>query len=1218
MGEIKFTDDQINVIETRDSNILVSAAAGSGKTTVLVERIIRKVICDHVDIDRILVLTFTNAAAASMREKIEEAIAKELEKNPQDAHLARQAVLVHNAQITTIHSFCLFILRNHFSEVGIDPAFTVASPGEVTLIEGDVADKLIEELFLEKTVRDFEMLADRFTSGNSISKLKKTITDAYHVCSNAPFVKEYIEERRNDYRLVNDGIDDTAWCRYLIEETGRCLDEAIRITKENLDDCSQPGGTYVYIDNLKSDLEILTQCRTYSTYEEIYNYINNNKFSTLSSKKTPDVDPPVRERAKNRRGAAKDIYVKLQSKYFTMAIDRIKYEMAENSRIVNALADTLSLFDDRMNEEKNKRKIIDFSDMEHLALKILVNRKDGINYPTATAIEYAEYFDEIMVDEYQDSNRVQEEILEAISGKVNSRFNRFVVGDVKQSIYSFRKACPDIFMEKYDNYVSGNAGCKRIDLSSNYRSRSEVIDSVNFIFERIMDKDFGMVSYDSAARLNRGAIYPDTECDNTTELIVMNNNKELLLSAQEQEAMLVADRINKLMETHMVYDKDTGSMRPCSYRDIVILFRANKGWDDTFKRVLDNCGIPSFSSSKKGYFSAGEIQELLGLLKVLDNPLQDIAMYGAMTGTFGGFSEDDVAALRICGKADGEDNQKQLYLYEIAQGIAKGDITGELITDDITDKCCIFTAFIEKWREIKPYTLIHVMLSDIIDSTGYLHKISALPMGEQRRANVNMLIEKAKQYETGSYKGLFHFIKYIEEIKSYEVDFGEASVLDEQANVVRMMTIHKSKGLEFPICFVCGMGKGYNENDVRNDIMYETSLGMGFKYTDLSNNVRFTDLRHEVLKTRAVKNMAAEEMRVLYVALTRAQEKLIMTGVTDDADKLFDPAEARPSGKGGEVLLPYGIRSEAKSYLELVAACVNSADNSVIEVSTATMEEIDATAISKAVSNEERKRQLREEIREQKGECRGEVLKKLQFRYPYENISDLYTKTSVSELKIAAIEEKLVNHELEGIADEFFTERESKAYVPDFIEKKTDVKGTARGTAYHRVMELFDFAAYAGYEKLDKEEQSRIVDEQINKMIGERLIDEDEAMLVSRDKIRQFVASPLGTRMRKAASSGLLYREEPFVLEIDANRLNSVFPAEEKVLIQGIIDVFFIEDDKLVLMDYKTDRVDTSQSLVERYRVQLDYYEEALRRIRGMDVKEKLIYSFHFEDTYSV
>lgn len=1234
MGKTSFTDDQKKVIDTRDKNILVSAAAGSGKTTVLVERIIRKIMGETsgpdgtivkdeargpVDIDRILVLTFTNAAAAEMRERIVKAIDDKLKTNKNDRNLAKQSVLIHNAQITTIHSFCLFLLRNHFADVGIDPAFRVASEGEIKLVEGTVAEELIAELFETGQIVNFELLAERLMAKNSLEKFKKVILDAYSESRNAPYISEYFEDRREDYSCSSvEELDNTPWIIYINDLLDSYIDEAIEKTKLNIEDFEFYGSDTGYITTFRDDLVKLQGLKACKGYRSRYEYIKSaGMFIDLGRAGMSAIDKEVKAAAKKVRDSVKNTFKDksgLFEKYFFLSPEDIVESLKQNNVIVNALIDVVELYSERLKQEKNKRKIIDFGDMEHYALSILVKRENRVNEPTQVAKDYAEHFEEIMVDEYQDSNRIQEEILESISAKINSRFNRFMVGDVKQSIYSFRKACPDIFINKYDTYVTEPEGCKRIDLSTNFRSRKEVLDCVNGIFGRVMSKDLGMVGYDDAASLHLGADYPDSGCDNKSELLILEYDKDNSLSKVEQEASLIAEKVTELVNGGFkVYDRETDELRPCRYGDIVILIRSFKDWEEPLKNVLESNDIPTYIATKTGYFSALEVREIMNLLQVLDNPRQEIPLFGTMRGSFGGFLDDEIACIR--NNCHGELID---MLREVANIDLERDFSGEypLITRDIIAKTRTFLTFMDKWREKKVYTLIHMLIAQIIEETEYMYKIGSMPFGEQRKANVYMLIEKAKQYEAGSFKGLYHFVKYIEEIRSYDVDFGDAVVLDEKSDVVRIMTIHSSKGLEFPICFVSQMGKQYNDMFTKEDVVYDNDYGIALDNLDMELNVRHRDMRRAVIMSSKIKNMAAEEMRVLYVALTRAKEKLIMTGTATKLEKLFDDFVPEQYGK----VLPYGVRYGTKSYLELVASAVGPDGNDSIDVKIVPFNEVVTKTIEKGVKREERKAVLLDNLKKtvSSSEELDAVKERIDYVYPYKNLEGLYTKTSVSELKIAAIEEKLVNHELEGIPAEFFTEHESSAYIPSFVAKEESVKGTARGSAYHRVMELFDFAGNVDFISLSDKEKAERIDSEFDRMISSERIKEEETSLVDRKKVAKFVESDLGHRMCLAAQRKELHLEEPFVLQIPASRLRSDYPDTEKVLIQGIIDAFFEEDGKIVLMDYKTDRVSSEDELIERYKVQLDYYKEALSRIRETEVKEVLIYSFALEKTILV
>lgn len=1206
MAEIKFSEKQTAVIESRNKNLLVSAAAGSGKTAVLVQRIITKVVKDNIDIDKILVLTYTEAAAGEMRSRIEKAIIEEAQKNPLNKNIARQAILIHNAQISTIHGFCLSLIRNNFAQIDLDPSFRVAETGEIKLVEEQVADKLIEDIFEENLIDDIELLANRFTKHNSMEGLKEILLKTYSVCRNTPFIKDYIAERCHDYECANDeGIFTTKWGKALKEYADNMIKEAVCITKDNLEKANCAGGAYVYKENLESDLERLQKLPKDGSYNDYYLGLKSVDFVRLSTKKAEDIDIEVRNHAKEQRNEVKAIITGLADDLFFMPPEMLLKGMAENNRVINALMQVVLMYHDRLEMEKQERKIIDFSDMEHYALRILL-KKEGEEYvPTQVAKDYRESFDEIMVDEYQDSNYIQESILQAISGEEDGRFNRFMVGDVKQSIYSFRNACPEIFMQKFNDYSYEDDGHRRIDLSTNYRSRAQVLDSVNYVFERLMGEDLGKVEYSDEVRLNLGSNYIECGDSNKTELIVLDYDSDTEEKKQEQEARLVAQRIMRLKKEHFqIQDED--KLRDVDYKDMVILLRTNKGWDEIFKRVLEQYGIPAYVASKTGYFSAKEIRNLLNLLQVFDNPRSEIELFGALTGWFGKFEEEEIAIIRGLSKCE---------LYDAISQISDGTFEYlDKISSDIQRKSTDFMAFLKKYREKILYTPINELLEEIINEYEYMYYVGALPFGEQRRANVYMLIEKAKQYESGSFKGLYHFIRYINEIQSYEIDYGEASILDEQSNVVRIMSIHKSKGLEFPVCFISGMGKSFNYMDANAAVVFDKDYGIGLDYIRQDKNIKYKDLRHKFLAKCMREDVIAEEMRVLYVAMTRAKEKLIMTSCMKEAAATVQKyCEGRSEDKISK-LIPYLTRSKCSSYMDFMLNTIKL-DDDKIKVLFETLEDLDRDLVYDGVERAKRKEEIIDLISstdEGLNDGCDDAINKIMFKYSHDDLKDLYTKTSVSELKMAVIHDAYINKEMEDVSDEFFATHENESYVPRFAREEEKVKGTARGSAYHRVMELFPFENTEFFEGLDQGSQRKYVIDVIEKMISDGRIDTEVAELVDINRIITFLESELADRMCKAARRGELYLEEPFVLGISAERLKESYPKEETVLIQGIIDVFFVEDDKIVLMDYKTDKVSSEDELVKRYKVQLDYYKEALERILEKEVSEQIIYSFSF------
>lgn len=1213
MANIEFSPKQREVIDTRGKNILVSAAAGSGKTAVLVQRIIERVLGNGeaeadeklVDIDKILVLTYTEAAAGEMRERIERAINEKMQEFPEDKRIAEQAVLVHNAQISTIHGFCLSLIRNNFTEIEFDPTFRVAENGEIQMIEDEIVDELIEELFEGDFEKKIKILADRFSRKNSLDKLKEIILDVYGECRNQPFIDDYIEGLRGNYAIApEEDILDTAWGKELLVYTREQLKQAKELTLFNQEYCES--GPYMYEDTLESDLELIEGLISCNTYEEYHARLKGLSWARLSGKKDEAVSEESKKYSQSVRNEVKEIVNKLAEDFYENDSALIRTAILENGRVLDALADVLLMLNSRLEMEKRKRKIIDFSDMEHYALRILL-KKEGDEYvPTQIAKDYRAVFEEIMVDEYQDSNHVQEYIITAISGEADGIYNRFMVGDVKQSIYSFRNACPELFMSKYDQYDKATDNNVKIDLSTNYRSRNQVLESVNKVFEKIMGADLGGIDYTDEVRLNLGAEYNETGENYNTELLLLNYDDETESRKQEQEARMVALKVNELVNGEKPFILEGN--RPCQYSDIVILLRSNKGWDDVFKTVLEQHGIPAYVASKTGYFSATEIKRILNLLQVLDNPRCEIELYGVLS-TFGGFSEDELATVRAYSKDE---------LCEAIKAIAEGAFEHQdKLSTEIIRKCENFYKFLDRYRQKMVYTPINELLEEIISETGYMYQISSMPFGEQRRANVFMLIEKAKQYENGSFKGLYHFVRYINEIQSFEIDYGEASTLDEQSNVVRIMSIHKSKGLEFPICFVCGMGKSFNISDSKNEIITDRSLGIAFDYVDTGKNVKYSDIRRKFISRKLKEDSIAEEIRVLYVAMTRAKEKLFMTACQAKLEDMISKCSRNREISGGEKLLTRYARSKSLSFLELMLTAVDLEKNNSFAGSMFDLDELDSLQVETSVSKEQRKADLKSTIQRlgvgDESENINMIKNKIMFKYLHEDLAQLYTKTSVSELKIAAIEKAFLNNELEETSAEFFTEHEQEAYIPKFVNKEEKISGTTRGTAYHRVMELFFLENTEDFADVDlhgREKNEPNVAAVIKQMIEKGKIDEDEAGLVDTGKIVRFLKSDLGERMLIASAKKKLYLEEPFVLGLDARLLNNTCSSNETVLIQGIIDAFFIENGKVVLMDYKTDKVSKGEELVKKYQLQLDYYKEAIERILGLKVEEKLIYSF--------
>ena len=1270
---MKFTPEQQRVIELHNSNILVSAAAGSGKTAVLVERIIR-MICDGehpADIDRLLIVTFTNAAAAEMRERIAAGITARLETDPGNEHIQKQSALLHNAQITTIDSFSLFLIRNHFNEIGLDPDFRVADEGEIKLLQQEVLAQLLEDAyagqFVPEAPEQFHACVEYFCPGGRESVLEQHILNLSRYAGSFPWPAEWLEERKNDYAAGDmEALVHSDYGQYLTERVNRTVEGCLEKLREVKRLCELPDGPYMYGELTEAEIEQLERLTSCKDLEEQAAKVPAVTFARLPSKKDDSVDPAKRELAKAIRNSVKDTLSDLSESYFKTPLELAVEQGKACREPLRMLLDLVLEFDRRLLAAKQERHLIDFSDMEHYALQILLKREKveetgsiGTDraktkyriVPSDVAMEYRQYFQEILIDEYQDSNLVQEYLLSAISGEAEGHYNRFMVGDVKQSIYKFRLARPELFLEKYDIYQETGDLC-RIDLAKNFRSRIQVVDAVNDVFSRIMSREIGGIAYDDKAALYPGAVYPAQEDPAYgSELLLIRKPEKgereesgigeqhaegagVLVdydNVRQLEALAIAARIKQLKGSLQVMEKSAGELRPVRYSDMVILLRTTSGWDEEFKKILEQQGIPVYITSKTGYFGALEVQELLQFLRVLDNPRQDIPLFGVMQSVFGGFTQEEIAQIRSGGEGH---SRKRMTLYEALKEVAQSGRTveeGEEISAgesageeaELSQKADTFLQRIGHYRDLTPFTSIRDLLQRILDDYDYLNYVTALPAGSKRRANVEMLLTKASAFEKTSYFGLFHFIRYMEQLEKYDVDYGEADTLDENADVVRIMSIHKSKGLEFPVVFVSGLSKRFNMQDANQSLIVDMDLGVAVDYVDSVRRIKNKTLRRTVLSAKMKEDNLAEELRVLYVALTRAREKLILTAVLDKADEKWELAQMT-----GQERLTYLDFCEAGSYMDFLLPILPQTG---IAVKTLRTEDLAVEELREQLRMGDRREQLRliacgettvtgdPEENERK---LMNLRERFAYQYPHPGLQKLYTKTTVSELKIAAMAEK------DEAAFHTFEEKEVVPYIPGFRREQEKVSGAVRGNAFHRTMELLDFTYlftesglftgcpnnYEEYRRgLDKNRLQNRLEEFLQRETISLRLTEEYAKAVSLPKILNFLEQELAYRMWRAQEQGLLYREQPFVLGIDAKRLDPDLPEGEKVLIQGIIDVFFIEDGEIVLLDYKTDVIDSLEALWNRYNVQIQYYEEALTKLMQMPVKERILYSFYLE-----
>ena len=1298
---VSWTTEQQQVIDLRNRNILVSAAAGSGKTAVLVERIV-KIITDKnhpVDIDHLLIVTFTNAAAAEMRERIGNAIEKALDEQPGDEHLLRQLTLIHNAQITTIDSFCLYVVRNHFHEIDLEPNFRIGDEGELKLLREDVLGRVLEQNY-EEPSEAFSDFVEGYASGRTDAALNEMILQLYEFSRSYPWPEKWLDSFVGAYRIeTREELDRAEWLAPLTENIRFVLKDCEQLLKQALAVTQQDDGPDMYEKAVRSDLEKYEGLSKLTSFCELSGALSDIKYDRLASSRGFEGDPDKLELVKSLREQAKDVVKKLCKQYFFCSPEMMIEQLERTEPMLEEVVRLTKQFADEFAAAKRRKNLVDFHDVEHFALQILVDEET--EKAKKTAEEFRDTFEEIMIDEYQDSNEVQETLLRSISREERGENNIFMVGDVKQSIYRFRLARPELFMKKYDSYSLEESTTQRIDLHKNFRSREEVLTCTNDIFYKIMARSLGNVEYDEEAALYPGASYPAMPVQEnpvgekaaedekvsgkqingfTPEILLADSNDELLEDTdfsdkKTLEAKIVAEEIRHLMKTQPVTDKATGELRAARYSDIVILLRSLSGWADSLVEVLNGNGIPAHTVSSTGYFSTVEVQTVLSMLRLLDNPRQDIPMAAVLRSPMAGLTDEELAVLRledgsvpfheaVLELAEGlyeEDGQKEISNPEADQKQGKNadEKPKNHIESTAHQKLLEFYKKYRQLRQLVPDTPIHELIEIILCETGYGHYVAAMPAGNRRTANLNMLLEKAAAYEKTSYKGLFHFVRYIDELQKYDVDFGEADMVGENEDVVRIMSIHKSKGLEFPIVIVSGMGKNFNKQDTRSKMVLHPELGIGLDYMDGKKRIKSPTIAKKAIAKQIDLENLGEELRVLYVALTRAKEKLILTGTLKDAPEKLEffrqqaALHAHSSGKmTGTTAIPYLTRESAAGYLDWVLPAVLSYGEKypvrVVEAAELVLQEVE----NQGEQNEGLTERI-EEIKAADTQLVGQLKQRFSQRYPYQTDILRKNKYSVSELKHRAMRERFEAEQEETVPA--FLEEPVMPTIPLFIQRQEKItpdqnvsgqgvqvnRGALRGTAVHRVMECYDFTS------------EKSVQEQMDAMEKEEKITADMRTLVKERIVADFVSSETGKRMALAQRMGALYREKPFVMGFTEEELERYgFGAgaqmieneaqtenaqqeimsenvsqenhmheEDLTLIQGIIDVFWIEDDGITVLDYKTDRVDTAQELIDRYATQLKLYADALERVfatRKLKVKEILIYSFRLEKLISI
>lgn len=1223
MGKINWTEEQQKVIGLRDRNILVSAAAGSGKTAVLVERILQMLQDkkNPVDIDRMLIVTFTNAAASEMKEKIGRAIENSLQQHPDDTHLQKQSALLHNARIMTIHSFCKEVIQTYFNQIDLDPAFRIGDETELKLLKADVAGDLLEVCY-ENREHGFLELVECYGTGKSDKNIEELILNLYDFSTSYPWPEKWLDNVHASftYETIQE-MEKSPWMEQLLEFLHCTVRDCIQQNEKALEICMSFGGPWQYEKALQDDRDFLCGLENEESYSGFAGRLEALSWTRLSAKKDESVEEDKKNLVKHMREEWKKAVGDIKKNYFFQPVEEMFEDLKRTEKVMGTLVRLVKEFSNAYWKRKSKKNVLDFNDLEHLALKILVD-EDG--NPTDAANELSGYYTEILIDEYQDSNLVQETILKSVSKEKKGHPNIFMVGDVKQSIYKFRQARPELFLEKYRTYSKEDSLYQKVDLHKNFRSRKQVLGFVNFLFRKIMREEIGGIDYGENEKLNPGMEFPSYENESVfdTELLLVTEEKseedglekeEREYTQRELEAKAIAGEIKKMISedsTVKIFDKEENIYRTPRFEDIVILLRTMSGWSEVFTDILEQEGIPAFAEKQSGYFSAQEVRVVLNLLRIIDNPRQDIPLACVLYSSIYHFADEELAEMKSC--------CRQREWYDILTDYAQnGENTG------IRQKVNDFLADLREYRELAGYVSIRDLIRHILDHTGYLQYVLAMQGGEKKEGNLLMLMQKAEDFESTSYHGLFQFNRYMERLHKYEIDFGEAGINGENEDTVRIMSIHKSKGLEFPVVFVSGLGKKFNKQDTRNAVIIHPDLGLGPDFIDPVLRIKSPTLQKKVIQKQMILESMAEELRVLYVALTRAKEKLFLTGLVKNPEKQL---EKWRMAEAGEEKLRYIWMAGAESFLDFIIPAVlgHPSFYSILEEYGITAGECACSGQSLPFSVSFIKIQslvMKETYRQIKGvlkkeqllnwdsdtvyneEVRRQLRERLEYIYPYEKEYDICAKVSVSELKRLGQEEK--EEPAVFVLEENREEEEPAEIIPKFISGEEKIKAVDLGILYHKVMEEI---------RLETAAEIKDVEEELKKMERAKKITPAERKAVNIKQIVQLLKSSLAGRMKEAAGKGKLYREQPFVLGLKANEVNKNYNSEELVLVQGVIDVYFEEEDGIVLMDYKTDFIkkaeDGEKMLRERYHLQLDYYQKALENASGKKVKEKWIYSF--------
>ncbi|NCU16567.1 helicase-exonuclease AddAB subunit AddA [Pallidibacillus pasinlerensis] len=1240
--DVTWTDDQWKAIHASGKDILVAAAAGSGKTAVLVERIIEKIISETnpMNVDELLVATFTNASAAEMRQRIGVALEKEIAKNPYSNHLRRQLSLLNNATISTLHSFCLEVVRKYYYMIDIDPGFRLMEETEGMLLKDEALESLLEEEYGKKDNEPFFKVVDMFTNDRNDDELQKLILQLFEFSRANPNPERWLESLVDIYDIGDDQkVEDLPFIEPLLYDLELQLNEAKRLFEEALELTRQPGGPDKRAENFEKDIQLvnlLLKAKDES-FQILYDAFQNVSFTRLKTCRGDEYLEELVEKSKTLREQGKKIITKLKEDLFSRKPETYLNDLRAMKEPVRTLVNLVRGFSQKFSELKKEKGLVDFSDLEHYALQILgTPNENGELIPTEAALSYQKQFKEVFIDEYQDTNMVQESILQLVKKPSEAEGNLFMVGDVKQSIYRFRLAEPNLFLNKYLRFtLDGEKSGLRIDLSRNFRSRKEVLDGTNFIFKQIMGKAVGEIEYDEAAELKLGADYPQDKPYPVEFTIIHNESAEEdeqtvddesyseagedfftqeELEQSELESIYVARKIRELIDSKVeVFDTKKRTYRPIQYRDIVILFRSFK-WAPQFMEACKDENIPVYADISTGYFEAAEVSTMLALLQVIDNPYQDIPLVSVLRSPIIGLNEEELAQIRI--------HAKKTSFFEAVKKFQSLQAKSKF-EERIQQKLDMFLHKLNDWRTQARSGALSDLIWQLYRDTKFYDYVGGLPGGKQRQANLRALYDRARQYESTSFRGLFRFLRFIERMQDRGEDLGVARALGENEDVVRIITIHKSKGLEFPVVFVAGMGREFNMMDLRKNYLFDKEYGLATKYINPEKQITYDSLIHMSFNRKKRLELIAEEMRVLYVALTRAKEKLYLVGSTKNKEKLIDKWQKHLSEPTW--LLSDFDRMKAKSYLDWVGPALirhRDADNlrlSEIDTTNETVREViehpslwkidwvSSLTLNKAAEEENEAENLLNYVKKGEpvpveSEYKEKIASQLQWQYEYETATVHRSKQSVTEIK-----------RLREIKDEYSDMKLVRSFKkpitarPKFMQEKK-LTPAEKGTAMHMVMQHVDLSTKPTLESIEK---------QIFFMQEKELMTEEEAKAIDVEAVVRFFDSKVGLRV---LGSDWVRREVPFSFTLPPQE---VYPdwqeGDDPVFVQGMIDLLMKDANGLVLIDFKTDQItdrfkggfeEAKPVLLKRYETQVELYRKAIETIFNEPVTTSYLYFF--------